>query len=167
MQRYTVAVLVRNQFGVLNRVTSMFRRRRFNIDSLVSETESPDYSRITVQFAGEEVTKQQLVNQLYKLPDICSIRELEGASSISFELLLIKLRNDSATRDSIRAAADAFKAETVDYTRESIVLRVTADSVRIDSFLDLMRDYDILEICRTGVVSLERGAETIRSGMQV
>ena len=66
MQRYTVAVLVRNQFGVLNRVTSMFRRRRFNIDSLtVSETESADYSRITVQFAGEEVTKQQLVNQLY------------------------------------------------------------------------------------------------------
>ena len=159
MQRYTVAVLVRNQFGVLNRVTSMFRRRRFNIDSLtVSETESPDYSRITVQFAGEEVTKQQLVNQLYKLPDICSIRELE---------LLIKLRNDPAARDSIRAAADAFKAETVDYTRESIVLRVTADSVRIDSFLDLMRDYDILEICRTGVVSLERGGETIRSGMQV
>ena len=168
MQRYTVAVLVRNQFGVLNRVTSMFRRRRFNIDSLtVSETESADYSRITVQFAGEEVTKQQLVNQLYKLPDICSIRELEGASSISFELLLIKLRNDPAARDSIRAAADAFKAETGDYTRESIVLRVTADSVRIDSFLDLMRDYDILEICRTGVVSLERGAETIRSGMQV
>ena len=73
----------------------------------------------------------------------------------------------NAALDSIRAAADAFKAETVDYTRESIVLRVTADSVRIDSFLDLMRDYDILEICRTGVVSLERGAETIRSGMQV
>ena len=76
--------------------------------------------------------------------------------------MLIKLRNDSATRDSIRAAADAFKAETVDYTRESIVLRVTADSVRIDSFLDLMRDYDILEICRTGVVALERGSRTIR-----
>ena len=74
---------------------------------------------------------------------------------------------DPASRGDIRAAADAFKAETVDYTRESIVLRVTADSVRIDSFLDLMRDYDILEICRTGVVSLERGAETIRSGMQV
>ena len=92
---------------------------------------------------------------------------VSGASSISFELLLIKLRNDPAARDSIRAAADAFKAETVDYTRESIVIRVTADSVRIDSFLDLMRDYDILEICRTGVVSLERGAETIRSGMQV
>ena len=70
-KRYTVAVLVRNQFGVLNRVTSMFRRRQFNIDNLtVSETESPDYSRITVQFAGERVSKQQLVVQLYKLPDV-------------------------------------------------------------------------------------------------
>ena len=168
IKRYTLAVLVHNQFGVLNRVTSMFRRRRFNIDNLtVSETESPDYSRITVQFAGEEVTKQQLVNQLYKLPDICSIRELDSDSAISFELLLIKLRNDPASRDSIRAAAEAFKAETVDYTRESIVLRVTADSIRIDNFIDLMRDHDILEICRTGVVSLERGAETIRSGMLV
>ena len=142
-KRYTVAVLVRNQFGVLNRVTSMFRRRQFNIDNLtVSETESPDYSRITVQFAGERVTKQQLVDQLYKLPDVCSIRELD--------------------KENIMAAADAFEAKTVDYTRESIVLRVTADSRRIDDFIDLMRDYEILEICRTGVVSLERGADTIR-----
>ena len=162
-KRYTVAVLVRNQFGVLNRVTSMFRRRQFNIDNLtVSETESPDYSRITVQFAGERVTKQQLVDQLYKLPDVCSIRELDNENSVSFELLLIKLNNDPASRGDIMAAADAFEAKTVDYTRESIVLRVTADSRRIDDFIDLMRDYEILEICRTGVVSLERGADTTR-----
>ena len=163
MQRYTVAVLVRNQFGVLNRVTSMFRRRQFNIDNLtVSETESPDYSRITVQFSGEERTKKQLVDQLYKLPDVCSIRELDKENSVSFELLLIKLENDPDTRGNIMAAADAFKAETVDYSRDSIVLRITSDSRRIDDFIDLMRDYKILEICRTGVVSLERGADTIR-----
>ena len=163
MQRYTVAVLVRNQFGVLNRVTSMFRRRQFNIDNLtVSETESPDCSRITVQFSGEERTKKQLVDQLYKLPDVCSIRELDKENSVSFELLLIKLENDPDTRGNIMAAADAFKAETVDYSRDSIVLRITSDSRRIDDFIDLMRDYKILEICRTGVVSLERGADTIR-----
>ena len=163
MNRYTVAVLVRNQFGVLNRVTSMFRRRQFNIDALtVSETESPDFSRITVLFSGERGTKQQLVDQLYKLPDVCSIRELDKDNSVSFELLLIKLKNDPASRGDIRAAADAFEAKTVDYTRESIVLRMTADSRRIDDFIDLMRDYEILEICRTGVVSLERGANTIR-----
>ena len=163
MQRYTVAVLVRNQFGVLNRVTSMFRRRQFNIDNLtVSETESPDYSRITVQFSGEERTKKQLVDQLDKLPDVCSIRELDKENSVSFELLLIKLENDPDTRGNIMAAADAFEAKTVDYSRDSIVLRITSDSRRIDDFIDLMRDYKILEICRTGVVSLERGADTIR-----
>lgn len=156
-------MLVHNQFGVLNRVTSMFRRRQFNICSLaVSETESDAYSRITIQSEGDEIKKEQLINQLYKLPDVCSIRELDKENSVSFELLLIKLKNDPASRGDIMAAADAFEAKTVDYTRESIVLRVTADSRRIDDFIDLMRDYEILEICRTGVVSLERGADTIR-----
>ena len=94
MSRYTVAVLVRNQFGVLNRVTSLFRRRQFNINSLtVSETESADFSRITVNFEGEEAYKQQLINQLYKLPDVCSIKELESETTVSCELLLIKMEN--------------------------------------------------------------------------
>ena len=87
MNRYTVAVLVNNQFGVLNRVTSMFRRRRFNISSLtVSETETSELSRITVVFDGEEAGKQQLINHLYKLPDVCSIKELTDDNSVSFEL---------------------------------------------------------------------------------
>ena len=164
MNRYTVAVLVNNQFGVLNRVTSMFRRRQFNISALtVSETESPEYSRITILFDGEDDTiKNQLIDQLYKLPDVCSIKELHKDESVSSELLLIKMENDPATRDEIRAAADAFNAVIVDYTRESIVMQVTDDSRRIDDFINLMRDYRILEICRTGVVSLERGASTIR-----
>ena len=94
MNRYTIAVLVRNQFGVLNRVTSMFRRRQFNISALtVSETESNQYSRITVVFDGEDVKKQQLVNQLYKLPDVVSIEEFTDDDSISSELLLIKMVN--------------------------------------------------------------------------
>ena len=163
MNRYTVAVLVRNQFGVLNRVTSMFRRRQFNISSLtVSETESNEYSRITVTFDGEENKKQQLVNQLYKLPDVCSIRELDSETTVSAELLLIKMKNDSECRGDIIAAADAFDAKTVDYSRDSIVFQITADSIRIDEFINLMRDYTILEICRTGIVSLEKGAATIR-----
>jgi len=163
MNRYTVAVLVRNQFGVLNRVTSMFRRRQFNISALtVSETESTDYSRITVTFDGEELKKQQLINQLYKLPDVCSIRELDNENSVSCELMLIKIENDSQNREDIRAAADAFDAKTVDYSRESIVFQLTGDSRRIDDFINLMRDYTILEICRTGIVSLEKGSSTIR-----
>ena len=88
MNRYTIAVLVRNQFGVLNRVTSMFRRRQFNISALtVSETETSELSRITVVFSGEENAKQQLVNQLYKLPDVCSIKEFDENNSVNCELL--------------------------------------------------------------------------------
>ena len=163
MNRYTVAVLVRNQFGVLNRVTSMFRRRQFNISALtVSETESSEFSRITVIFDGEETYKQQLVNQLYKLPDVCSIKEFSADNSISCELLLIKMENDPATRDDIRAAAEAFGAVTVDYSKNSIMFRLADSSQRIDDFINIMRDYKILEICRTGSVSLEKGSTTIR-----
>lgn len=163
MNRYTVAVLVRNQFGVLNRVTSMFRRRQFNISALtVSETESNEFSRITVMFEGEENNKQQLINQLYKLPDVCSIKELDSENSVSCELMLIKMRNEPSTREDIRVAADAFGAKTVDYARESIVFQLTGDSRRIDDFITLMKDYTILEICRTGIVSLEKGSSTIR-----
>ena len=163
MNRYTVAVLVRNQFGVLNRVTSMFRRRQFNISALtVSETESSEFSRITVIFDGEETYKQQLVNQLYKLPDVCSIKEFSADNSISCELLLIKMENDPATRDDIRTAAEAFGAVTVDYSKNSIMFRLADSSQRIDDFINIMRDYKILEICRTGSVSLEKGRTTIR-----
>ena len=88
MKRYTVAVLVNNQYGVLNRVTSMFRRRQFNISALtVSETETSKLSRITVVFDGEESVKQQIINQLYKLPDVYSIKELDDKTSVSCELL--------------------------------------------------------------------------------
>nr|MBQ4318096.1 acetolactate synthase small subunit [Clostridia bacterium] len=163
MNRYTVAVLVRNQYGVLNRVTSMFRRRQFNISALtVSETETSELSRITVVFDGEENNKQQLVNQLYKLPDVCSIKELDPDRSVSCELLLIKMKNEPSTRDEIRAAADAFGAVTVDYAKEYQMFRLADNSRRIDDFIDLMRDFTILEICRTGSVSLEKGGTTIR-----
>ena len=163
MTRYTIAVLVRNEFGVLNRVTSMFRRRQFNITALtVSETESPDFSRITVIFDDESGKKDQLINQLYKLPDVSAILELNAENSVSRELLLIKMANDPATRADIRTAADAFGAEIVDYCKESIMFQLTAESRRVDDFIHLMLDFPILEICRTGVVSLEKGSATIR-----
>ncbi len=163
MERYTLAVLVRNRFGVLNRVTSMFRRRRFNISALtVSETESADFSRITVVFDGDDDNKEQLINQLYKLPDVSSIRELNSVESVSCELMLIKMENNSETREDILTAADAFGAKTVNYTKDAIMFRLTGDTVKIDEFINLMRDFNILEICRTGSVSLEKGATTIR-----
>ena len=163
MSNFTIAVLVRNQFGVLNRVTSMFRRRRFNISCLtVSETESPEFSRITVSSEGDDLEKQQLINQLYKLQDVCSIKEIHSKNSVNCELMLIKIKNEPETRGDVRDAAAAFGAKTVDYSRDSIVFQMTGGSDKIDAFIDLMRDYTIMEICRTGIVSLERGSATIR-----
>ena len=163
MNRYTVAVLVKNQFGVLNRVTSMFRRRQFNITALtVSETETSELSRITVVFGGEEKLKEQLINQLYKLPDVFSIQEFDENDSVSYELLLIKMQNDPETRNDIRNAADAFGAVVVDYAKNSVIFRLTESSRKIDDFINLMKEYTILEICRTGSVSLEKGSTTIR-----
>ena len=162
MEKFTVAILVNNQFGVLNRVTSMFRRRQFNISSLtVSETESAQFSRITIQSEGEDTANQQLINQLYKLPDVRSVVELKPDNTVHRELLLIKVANDPATRGDIRAASDAYEGKIIDYTKESLIIQMVGDSRKIDNFVNLMRDFPILEICRTGVVSLERGATTI------
>ena len=161
--KFTVAILVNNQFGVLNRVTSMFRRRQFNITSLtVSETESEEFSRITVQSEGDEVKKQQLINQLYKLPDIVSVAELSNTETVNRELMLIKMANDPATRAEVRSAIDAFEGKIVDYTKESQTIQMVGDSQKIDNFIELMKEFGILEICRTGVVSLQRGGSTIR-----
>ena len=161
--KFTVAILVNNQFGVLNRVTSMFRRRQFNISSLtVSETESEDFSRITVQSEGDGVKKEQLINQLYKLPDVISVAELTGSEIISRELLLIKMSNRPETRGEVRSAIDAFEGKIVDYTKDSLTIQMVGDSQKIDNFITLMKDFEILEICRTGIVSLQRGATTIR-----
>ena len=161
--KFTIAILVNNQFGVLNRVTSMFRRRQFNITSLtVSETESEDFSRITVQSEGDAIKKEQLFNQLYKLPDVVSVADLSADNIINRELLLIKVRNDPNSRGDITAAADAYEGKIVDYTKDSIMYQMVGDSRKIDNFIDLMRDFEILEICRTGIVSLQRGATTIR-----
>lgn len=163
MKKFTVAILVNNQFGVLNRVTSMFRRRQFNISSLtVSETESEAFSRITVQSEGDEIKKEQLINQLYKLPDVVSVAELGDLETVSRELLLIKVKNDPDVRGDIRSASDAYEGKMVDYTKESIMIQMVGDSRKIDNFIDLMRDFEIMEICRTGIVTLQRGGTTIR-----
>ena len=163
MNKYTVSVLVNNQYGVLNRVTSMFRRRRFNISALsVSETESNEFSRITVTFDGEDIAKDQLINQLYKLPDVYSIKDLTNENAVKSEMLMIKVGNEPETRADIRAAADAFEAKTMDYAKDSMIFLLTGDSRKIDDFINLMSDYTILEICRTGIVSLEKGSSVMR-----
>ncbi len=158
MNRYTFAILVHNRFGVLNRVTSMFRRRRFNIASLtVSETETSAYSRITAVFDGDDASKEQLMRQLYKLPEVSVVRELDQVDTVSSELLLIKLSNrERDQRNDILDAAGAFGATIMEYNRDDIILQLVGSTNQIDNFIDLMRDYEILESCRTGVISLSR-----------
>jgi acetolactate synthase-1/3 small subunit len=165
MNIYSIAIMVRNEYGVLNRVTNMFRRRQFNITCLtVSETETEELSRITVQFEGEnDRAREQLVAQLAKLPDVIEFREFNPDESISCELLLIKMANNDEQRRQMLDAADAFHAKIVDYTRDSIIFRIAGTSRRIDNFIDLMRDFEILEVCRTGIISLERGPQVMRT----
>ena len=158
MSKYNIAVLVNNQEGVLNRVTSLFRRRNFNIDSLtVSETETPKFSRITISFKGEDRVKTQLIAQLYKLHDVIKIKELDPDTTVSAELLLIKMANNESVREQIDSAAKVFNAKVVNYTKDAIIFKVTGDSKKIDNFISIMREFEILEICRTGIVSLEFG----------
>ena len=99
---------------------------------------------------------------VYKLPDVCSIVELDPQTTVSRELMLIKMKNDPKFRDDIRGAIDAFEGKIVDYTLESLTIQMVGDSLKTDNFITIMKNFGILEICRTGVVSLERGSNTIR-----
>ena len=162
MNKFTVAILVNNQFGVLNRVTSMFRRRAFNITSLtVSETESEEFSRITVQSEGDGIKKEQLINQLRKLHNVKKVEVLQD-DCIQRELMLIKVKNTKEHRDDVLSAVDVYRAKVIDYTVDEMCIEITGDPSKIDAFVKLMASYDIIiEMCRTGIVALERGNNTL------
>lgn len=161
MERYVVAVLVNNKFGVLNRVTSMFRRRGFNIDTLtVGETQNPKLSRITLSFLGSD-NKDQIIRQLEKMPDVHKVQELEKGSSVSRELLLIKINNSSEARQDILAIVDVFRAKIIDYAPDSVTIEVTGESGKVNAIIDLLRSFGIIEMCRTGIVALTRGKENV------
>ena len=158
---FVIAVYVDNQFGVLTRVTSMFTRRGFNIDALtVGETECPEYSRITISMSGDGYAREQLINQLRKLYNVKKVEVLED-DSIKRELMLIKIKNNSATRSDVLAAVDVYRAKVIDYTTDELCVEITGDPSKIDAFVKLMVPFGIIEMCRTGIVALERGAQTL------
>ncbi len=159
---YVIAVYVENKSGVLMRVTSMFNRRGFNIDTLtVGETESPEFSRITLTFSGDDDDLNQLVSQLKKLYNVKKVEVISGDIGIRRELMLIKVRNSSETRADLRDAVDVYKAKIVDYSADAMCLEITGDTTKIDAFIDNMKPFGIIEMCRTGIVALERGPESI------
>lgn len=161
VNQFVIAVYVENKFGVLTRVTSMFTRRGFNIDALtVGETESPEYSRITISLSGDGYAREQLINQLRKLINVKKVEVLDD-DCIKRELMLIKVINNRDFRSDIQFACDAYRAKVVDYTNEGMCIEVTGDPSKIDAFIELMKPYGIIEMCRTGIVALERGNSTL------
>lgn len=155
--KFVIAVYVDNKYGVLTRVTSMFTRRGFNIDALtVGETESPEYSRITISLSGDGYAREQLINQLRKLYNVKKVDVLED-DSIKRELMLLKVSYTSQDRADILAAVDVYRAKVIDYTPDEMCIEVTGDPSKIDAFIKLMIPFGIIEMCRTGIVALDRG----------
>ena len=162
MSKYVIAVYVDNKPGVLTRVSSMFTRRAFNIDTLtVGEIENPAYSRITISLSGDEYTKNQIVAQLHKLHNVQKVKVLSDESTLKRELMIIKMKNNPHNRAEIMAAADVYKGKIIDYSVSTISVEITGEPVKIDAFIELMKPLGILEMCRTGIVAIERGAETM------
>ena len=158
MDRFVIAILVDNQPGILTRVSSMFNRRGFNIDSLtVSETEEPNHSRITVSLTGDQAIARQIIKQLKKLYNVREVKIMEKDRSVYRELALIKLRNSPETRQEVLSAVDIFRSRIVDFSRNTLCVEITGETSKIEAFIQLVEPLGILEMCRTGVVAIERG----------
>ena len=159
--KFVLAVYVDNKAGVLTRVTAMFTRRGFNIDALtVGETDIPEYSRITIAMSGDKYAREQLINQLKKLYVVKKVEVLDD-EPIKRELMLIKVMNKAENRSDIMTAVDVFRASVIDYSTEAMCIEVTGSPSKIDAFVKLMQPFGILEMCRTGIVALDRGTTTL------
>ncbi|MBR6792714.1 MAG: acetolactate synthase small subunit [Ruminococcus sp.] len=163
-KKFIIAVLVSNVSGVLSRVSGMFTRRSFNIDSLtVGETESNKFSRITIAFHGDEYIKEQIVKQLQKLQEVKEVEVLDRHETVIRELLLIKVRNSPESRQDIMTAVEIFRSKIVDYSPTALCCELTGESAKIDAFVELLKPYGIIEMCRTGIVAIERGENCLKS----
>lgn len=164
MENYVIAVLVDNQSGVLTRVAGMFTRRGFNIHSLtVGETEDPRFSRITISAYGDDSSRRQIMKQLCKLYNVKEVKVLERDLSVKRELALIKLTNSQSTRSDILSAVDIYRSKIIDLSPNTLCVEITGEPTKIDAFLKIVEPYGIKEICRTGVVALDRGCHYLRN----
>lgn len=153
-----LSVLVENHAGVLARVSSLFCQRGYNIDSLtVSTTDNPDISRITIGVSvADDDDLAQIIKQTQKLVETKKVISLVE-DCIKRELLLVKVRADETNRGYLKEISQIYKAKIVDLSRGSMVLELTGAPDKIDGFLDVLSDYEILEMCRTGITAIERG----------
>lgn len=164
MQKFIIGLLVRNRFGVLNRISGMFSRRGFNIDSLVvGETENPKYSRMTITMTGDEDLRDQIIKQLAKIHDVSEVVEMSNEAIVSRELMLIKVKTTNETRQEIMDAVNVFRNKIIDYSPSALSIEMTGESSKLDAFVELMENYGIIELCRTGKVSMHRGLKTLKN----
>lgn len=162
--RHTLSVLVDNKPGVLARISTMFARRGFNIDSLaVGETEDPRVSRMTIAVLAEGSPVEQIVKQLHKVVNVLRIAELPHDNTVERELALIKVGVDAVRRSEVIETARIFRGKVVDMDRDALVIEVTGAPEKITAFEELMRPYEILEMARTGRVALGRGAGGLKA----
>lgn len=163
MKKRVLSLLVDNTSGVLSRVAGLFSRRGYNIDSLtVGETADPRYSRMTVVARGDKQILDQIVKQLAKLIDVVDIKVLDDDNSVNRELVLVKVRADAKDRQAIISIANVFRGNIIDVGKDSLIIELTGQQSKLDAFIELLAGYEILELARTGITGLSRGAEDIR-----
>lgn len=160
MNKKVLSVLVDNTSGVLNRVAGLFSRRGYNIDSLtVGVTQDPRYSRMTIVVTGDDDIIEQIIKQIEKLVDVNKVEVLEDNNSVCRELILTKVKTTPEQRQQVMAVADIFRAKIVDVGIDSLIIELTGNQNKLDAFLNLLADYEILELVSTGITGLARGTK--------
>jgi acetolactate synthase-1/3 small subunit len=155
--RHTISILVENKFGVLTRVAGLFSGRGYNIDSLnVAPTHDSTASRMTIVTHGDESTLDQIVKQLNKLPDVLKVQDFREGEHVDRELVLVKVLVDSKTRAEVMQITDIFRAKIVDVQPKSLTIEITGDESKVDKFLELMKNFGVQDITRTGKAAMPR-----------
>ena len=162
-RRQTIALLVDNEPGVLSQIARLFSRKGYNIEAFAAgQTENPGVTRITIDVLADELHTELLCNQLRKLYPVSSVKWLNPGTSIYRELMLVKVRADSGERrNDIIQLASVFRAQIIDVSLETLTLGIYGDEEKLSGLENIMKEFDILEIARTGVVAIERGTATI------
>ena len=163
MKQRVLSILVDNTAGVLSRVAGLFSRRGYNIDSITAGvTADPKFTRMTVVASGDELILEQITNQLSKLVDVLDIKVLEPEKSVNRELLLVKVAATVEVRQNVISIANVFRANIVDIGQKSLVIELTGTRNKLEAFISLLEGYEILELARTGLTGLSRGADDVR-----
>ena len=164
MKQIVLSILVENTPGVLCRVSGLFTRRGYNIDSITaSPTQNEKFTRMTIAVSGDDMILLQIKNQLSKLEDVVKIFELKQNESVCRELILIKVRASKAEKQEIITIADIFRAKVVDVSSDTLMMELTGNVSKIEAFINLINDFEILELVRTGATGLTRGDTTVAS----